>query len=105
MKAQAKIYKPVQESLVPIAYASSESLKRRDLDEGSGQIFRASSYNISNMRAANDLARLHFSVVSPEPLQITLKRRDVDEGLSQMLYASSRKFVPIAYATSKSKKK
>ena len=38
-----KSYKPVQESLVLTAYASSESLKRgdvRDVDEGSGQKFR-----------------------------------------------------------------
>ena len=66
-------------------------LKRRDLNEGSGQVFGASSYNISNMRAANDLARLHFSVVSPEPLLIKLKRRDEDEGSCQILLTSSGK--------------
>ena len=38
-----KFYKPVLESLVLNTYASSESLKRRDVrdvDEGSGQKFR-----------------------------------------------------------------
>ena len=85
MKAWAKFYMPVQERLVLIAYASSESLKRRDLDGDSGQVFRASSYNISNMRAANDLARLNFSAVSPEPSLIKLKRRDEDEGSCQIL--------------------
>ena len=85
MKAWAKFYMPVQERLVLIAFASSEFLKRRDLDGGSGQVFRASSYNISNMRAANDLARLNFSAVSPEPSLIKLKRRDEDEGSCQIL--------------------
>ena len=33
MKAEAKTYRPVQESLVLMAYANSESLKRRDEDE------------------------------------------------------------------------
>ena len=36
MKAQAKLYRPVEESLVLIEYAISNSLKRRDVDEGSG---------------------------------------------------------------------
>ena len=45
-----------------------------------------------NLRAANDLARLHFSAVWPEPSLIALKRRDVDEGSCQIVYASSRKF-------------
>ena len=90
MKASVKFYRPVQECLVLIAYASSESLKRRDLHEGSGQVFRASSYNISNMRAVKDLARLHFSAVSPESSLIKLKRRDEDEGSCQILQASPR---------------
>ena len=34
----------------------------------------------SNMRAANDLARLHICAVSPEPSLKALKRRDVNEG-------------------------
>ena len=36
MKALAKFYRPVQERFVLIAYAKSESLKRRDVDGGSG---------------------------------------------------------------------
>ena len=36
MKAQAKLYRPVQESLELMAYAISEYLKRRDVDVGSG---------------------------------------------------------------------
>ena len=44
------------------------------------------------MRAANDLARLHLSAVSPEPWLITLKRRDADEGSCQIFLTSSSKF-------------
>ena len=40
----------------------------------------------SNMRAANDLARLHICTVAPEPLLITLKRRGVNEGPGQIVY-------------------
>ena len=60
MKAQVKFYRPVQENLVLVTYASSgesgktahlcriarafaNSIKRRDVDEGLGQNFRASS--------------------------------------------------------------
>ena len=41
-EGSVKMYKPVQESLVLNAYASSES-NGRDVDERSGQNFRASS--------------------------------------------------------------
>ena len=42
------------------------------------------------MRAANDLARLHFSAVSPEPSLIKLKRRWEDKGSCLILLTSSR---------------
>ena len=64
--------------------------KRRDLHEGSGQVFRASSYNISNMQAAKDLTRLNFSAVLQESSLIKLKRRDEDEGSCQILQTSQR---------------
>ena len=38
MKADANLYRLVQDSLVLIAFADSESLKRRDVDEDTGQI-------------------------------------------------------------------
>ena len=38
MKADANFYRLVQDSLVLIAFADSESLKRRDVDEDTGQI-------------------------------------------------------------------
>ena len=77
---------------------SSESLKRRDLDEGSGQDFRANSYNISNMRAANDLANLHFSAVLPDPSLL-----NENEGMKMKVHAKfyrlvQERLVLIAYA-------
>ena len=74
MKAEAKLYRPVQESLVLMAYANSEALKRRDVNEGSGHNFRASSCHISHMRAANDLAILNICADSLEPTLIALKQ-------------------------------
>ena len=38
MKDDANLYRLVQDSLVLIAFADSESLKRRDVDENTGQI-------------------------------------------------------------------
>ena len=38
MKADANLYRLVQDSLVLIAFADSKSLKRRDVDEDTGQI-------------------------------------------------------------------
>ena len=79
MKAEAKIYRPVQENLVLMTYAKSEALKRRDADEGSGHNFRASPCHISHMRAANDLAILNICADAREPTLIALKTRDVNE--------------------------
>ena len=49
MKAHAKFCTLVQESLVLIAYANSESLKR-DVDEGSCQILYSSSRKFDTNR-------------------------------------------------------
>ena len=38
MKAYSKFYRLVKESFVLIAFANKESLKRRNVDKGSGQI-------------------------------------------------------------------
>ena len=38
MKADANLYRLVQDSLVLNAFADSKSLKRRDVDEDTGQI-------------------------------------------------------------------
>ena len=38
MKAHSKFYRLVKECLVFIAFANKESLKRSNVDEGSGQI-------------------------------------------------------------------
>ena len=93
MKAQAKFYRPVQYSLVLIAYANSESLKNKGCRWRLRLNFRPSSLKISHMRVANDLARLHICAVSPEPRLVALKRRDVNEGLGQIVDTSSLRFL------------
>ena len=102
MKAQAKIYGQFMKN---IAYASrgwsgeaayshsltrafADALKRRDVDECSGQIvhyhFMWFRY-LSHIWAVKDQASMHIRTVSPEPLLIALKRRDVDEGSGQIV--------------------
>ena len=64
-EGSVKSYKPVQESLVLNAYASSESLKRedvRDVDEGSGQKFRV--WYKSHMRVARAQASVHIHALN-----------------------------------------
>ena len=91
MNAQAKLFVPVHVILLLIAYLSSErpsehahshslarafadALKRRDVDECSGQIVRTSSCDTVTYRifeqfwAVKDQASMHIRTVSPEPL-------------------------------------
>ena len=50
MKADANLYRLAQDSLVLIAFADIESLKRRDVDEDTGQILQTSSRQFSTNR-------------------------------------------------------
>ena len=66
MEANAKFYRLVKESLVLIAFANKESLKRRNVDEDSGQILLASSRKFGTNRICEQ--------------RIPKKMRDVDVG-------------------------
>ena len=65
--------------------------KRRDVDEGSGQIVYTSSCDLGTYRICEQqmIRRVHIHIVSPEPLLIALKRRDADEGSGHIVYTSS----------------
>ena len=59
------------------------ALKRRDVDESSGQIVYTSSCDLGTYRKCEQQMikrACKFCTVSPEPLLIALKRWDVDEG-------------------------
>ena len=75
MKANANLYRLVQDSLVLIAFADSESLKRRDVAEDTGQILKLVQDSLALIAIANSQS---------------LKRRNVDEDWCQILYANSR---------------
>ena len=68
--------------------AFADALKRRDVDECSGQIvhyhFMWFRY-LSHIWTVKDQASMHIRTVSPEPLLIALKRRDVEEGSGQIV--------------------
>ena len=57
MKADANLYRLVQDSLVLIAFADIESLKRRDVDEDTGQILFANSRTVGTNRRCEQ--RIH----------------------------------------------
>ena len=120
MKAQAKFYRPVQERLILIAYASSgesgETSHLRSIARAFANCTKKKGcrwrlrpnfigqfkkdWYLSHMRAAANQAWLHICAVSPGPLQIALKRRDVDEG-SVKLYKPVKESVFLnAYASS-----
>ena len=68
------------------------ALKRRDVDESSGQNVYTSSCDLGTYRICEQQMirrACTLCTVSPEPLLIALKRRDVDEGSGQIVYASS----------------
>ena len=77
MKAQVKFYRPVQENLVLVTYASSRK---------SGKT-------------------AHLRNIAMGPLQIALKRRDVDEGSVKFYKPVQESSVLNAYASSESLKK
>ena len=68
------------------------ALKRRDVDERSGQIVYTSLCDLGTYRICEQqmIRRACTScTVSSEPSLIVLERRDVDEGLGQIVYISS----------------
>ena len=74
MKTGAKFYTPIQERLVPTADANSEYIKMKGCGWRLRLKFMDQFMKKSNMRAANDLARLHICAVSPEPSLKALKK-------------------------------
>ena len=57
LKADANLYKLVQDSLALIAIANSKSPKRRDVDEDTGQILYANSRTVGTNRRCKQ--RIH----------------------------------------------